>query len=329
MVVVNIQYSLFFIPRFALKPLFPLEERDSRCGDKYHEHAVDPEGMWVAAEGDGGVHREHVGIHRHRQEHCGEDREHFHRDIELVRQEGVVGRFERLDRLFVAFEDIPDADIGADKILEIHLEVFGDIRMILGEERFDNRALRLERAAEIEDITLEDRDFEHHLFLLLGEDLGFDEVELLGDMVELGKTGVEEDFERCVEQMRRTLAHVEPATALILGELREEFGELIDIVPMARDEMVLGQDDIELARERRPVIGIEERDMDRQEKTALILDDFGLIGRGHELLDSEGMDIEVLLEIGDVLITRIFEIDPGHLLESDLMHVDFEFCLAL
>lgn len=79
---------------------------------------------------------------------------------------------------------------------------------------------------------------------------------------------------------------------------------------MAGDEVLFGQDDIELARIRSAEFGIKEGDMNRKKQTPIVLNDFGLIGRGDQFLDSEGVDIEVLLEVGDIIRSWVLEINP-------------------
>ena len=116
------------------KPAFPLEDDHGYGRDDQHENGVNPESVRTVAEGDGGRHREHVGIDRHREEDGGKDGQNLHREVELAREEGIIGGFERFDGFFVAFKNVPDADIGADEILEIRLEIVGDVRMILREE---------------------------------------------------------------------------------------------------------------------------------------------------------------------------------------------------
>ena len=95
---------------------------------------MDPEGVRAVAEGDSSCHREHVGIHRHREEDGGKDGQNLHGEVELAREEGIIGGLERLDGFFVAFKNVPDANIRPDEILEIGLEIVGDVRMILCEE---------------------------------------------------------------------------------------------------------------------------------------------------------------------------------------------------
>lgn len=139
-------------------------------------------------------------------------------------------------------------------------------------------------------------------------------------MVEFREAGIEEDIEHSVEEVRWSLTHVESATTFVLREFGEEFRERVDVVFVTGDEVSVGEDDIEFARESRPVIGIEEGYVDGKKKTPVILDDFRLIGRRDELFDGEGMNGKVFLKIRDVFVMRIFEVDPGDLMEFHLMH---------
>jgi len=61
--------------------------------------------------------------------------------------------------------------------------------------------------------------------------------------------------------------------------------------------------------------------MDGKEQTVVVLDDFGLIRRRDELLYRQRMDIEILLQIGDVVAFRVLEIDPGYFFVLDNSHL--------
>jgi uncharacterized protein (DUF779 family) len=178
------------------------------------------------------------------------------------------------------------------------------------DERLDDGPLGLECSAEIEDITLEYRDFEYHLFLFAREYLHLDKVELFGDMVELGETRIEENFEDMMEEPGGIAFEVEATLALTLFKQIKKTCELVDGVAMAGDEVLLGQDDIQLTRIGSAEFGIKEGDMNRKKQTPIVLNDFGLIGRGDQFLDSEGVDIEVLLEVGDIIRSWVLEINP-------------------
>lgn len=94
---------------------------------------MDPKTMRAFAERNVGAHRQDIGIDGHREHHGGKNREHFHRHIELVGEQGIVGGFQRFDSFFGAFQHIPDADVGTDQILEIGAQGRFDEFMFLGQ----------------------------------------------------------------------------------------------------------------------------------------------------------------------------------------------------
>lgn len=183
---------------------------------------MNPKPKVVVDKGHGGIHRHHVGIGSEREEDSRKDGEHLHGLIEFVREEGVVGVLERLDGLFLAFKEVPQADIGPDEILVVDGEFARDMGMVTLDERFDDGPLGLECATEIEDITLEYRDLEHHLFFFAREYLHLDKVELFGDVIEFRETRIEEDLENVVEETGRTMLEIEAALALTLFEQIEK-----------------------------------------------------------------------------------------------------------
>ena len=306
-----------------LEPLLDSENRDSDEGEEYHQAGVDPESMRIVSEWDLGAHREHVGIDSHGEEDSGENGEHFHRQFQLVGEEGIVGGFERLDGFFLALQDVPQADVGADHILEIDFCFRWDERVILLEDGFKDGALGFQGAAEVEDVALQDGDLENHLLFFFREDLIFDKIQLLADMVEAREAGIEKEGDDMVEEVGRSSFHGQSALAFALLQILEKFSELIDALAVAGDEMAVGQDDIQFARIRRPLLRVEEGDMDGKEQAVIVLHDFGLIGGRDELLYRQRMDIEIFLEKSDVIVLRVLKIDPRYFFVFE----DFHFYL--
>jgi hypothetical protein len=179
------------------------------------------------------------------------------------------------------------------------------------DERLEYGSLRLERPPEIEDVSFGDGYLVHHLRLLLGEYLTLDEVEFLRDMIEAGETGIEKYLEHRIEEMRRSLLQVNAPLALALAQLIEEPFQLIDGLLVPGDEMIFREYDVEFARISGTVFHIEEGSMYREEEAVIILHDLRLIGRGHEFLYGERMNIEILLQVEDIVFFGIFEINPG------------------
>ncbi len=72
------------------------------------------------------AHSENIGVDGHGEHNRREDGEHLHREIELVGEEGVIGRLEGFNDFFVVFEDVPEANVCPDEILEIDFETRRD-----------------------------------------------------------------------------------------------------------------------------------------------------------------------------------------------------------
>ena len=272
-------------------------------------------------ERNGDAHGHDVGIRGDGQHDGREDGEHFHGHVELVGKQGIVGLFERLDQLFAVLENVPDADIGADKILEIYLEFGRDKPVVFLDDGFDDGALRFDGAAEVQDIALDDGNLEHHLFFLLGEDLILDIVEILGNMIETRKAGFKQQFEHGVEKVRRGLRQMKPLLAFARLDVVKEFFELIDLVAMRRDKVMLRDDHVELAGVRRSFFHIEHGNVNGEEDAVVVTDGLRLIGRREKFLDRQRMDIEVFLKVEDVVMARLFEVDPADIFVFDDAHL--------
>src|SRR6185369_3238054 len=265
----------------------------------------------------------HVGISGHRKHDSRENGEYFHGEIELVRQKGIIGRFHRFNRFLLTFEDIPEPDIRPDEILKIYFHLIRNEGVVFLCQRFDDGALRFQGTAKIQDISLQYRNFEHHFLFLSGEYLSFDEIQFFADMVEPRETGVEENIEHSVKKRGGRGSHVESALSFAVFQLLKESIQLIDALFVARNDVIIGENDIQFAGICRPMLHIEKGNMDRKKQAVFILHDFRLIRRGNEFFDRQRMDIEVLLEIRYVVSVRIFEIDPGDFFVLKLLHFRF------
>lgn len=151
-----------------------------------------------------------------------------------------------------------------------------------------------------------------------------DIIEFFRDVVELGKARIEQDFEKVMEEFGWVVFEIEPTLALAMFEQLEEGLELVDVVLVTGDEVMFGEDDIELTGIGGAEFGIKKWYVDRKKQTAVVLNDFGLIGRCHQFFYRQRVDIEMFLEIGDVGGFRIFKINPGEIFVLDgFFHVYF------
>lgn len=187
----------------------------------------------------------------------------------------------------------------------------------------DDGSLGFQCPSEIENVSFQDGDLEYHLLLFFREYLGFDEIEFFVDVVEARETGIDENLYEGIEQVSGGFLEIGSPFPMASFQIFEKFRQLIDALPVARDEVAVGENDIEFAAVGRPMLHVEEGDMDGKEQAAVILDDFGLIGRRDELLDRQRMDVEVFLQIGDIILLRIFKIDPDYFFVFDDVHLFF------
>ena len=102
---------------------------------------MDPKSVGAVSERNLSAHREHIRVDGHRQEHGGEYREHFHRQVELVGEERIVRRFESFDGFFLAFQNIPEANVRADHILKVNLGFNRNEGVIFVDDGLDDGSL--------------------------------------------------------------------------------------------------------------------------------------------------------------------------------------------
>jgi len=177
-----------------------------------------------------------------------------------------------------------------------------DERTFLLDEGFEDGSLWFERASEIEDVPFDRRDLADHFFFVVGitEDLILDLREALSDVFESREARVEEVFDQVVEEVRRGMREVVAAFALALIELVEKMFHWINGETMPGDEVVGGDDDVELTRVGCTLLRVEEGCVDGEVEAVVVVDRLGLVGGRDEFLDGEWMDIEVFLEVADV-----------------------------
>ncbi len=218
-----------------------------------------PECVGTVSEGDARTHGENIRVDGHRKHDGGKDCEHFHGEIEFVRKEGIVRRLERLDDFFVVLENIPEADVRPDKILEIDLQILRDKRTLFLKERFDNRSLRLQCAAEIKNISLDYRNLEYHFLFLAIENAVFNGIEILRDVIKSWKAGAEEHIEDMIHEMCWCFVHENPFLSVVSLEHSKEIVYLKNVIFVSGDEMRFGEDNIHFARIGGAVRSVEKR----------------------------------------------------------------------
>lgn len=284
-----------------------------------------PKSIGIVHEGDANAHGHHSGVGTDRKGDGRKNREDFHGDVEFIGEEGIVGGFEGLDDFFVVFEDIPDADIGADQILEIDFEFIWNERAFFLNDGFDNGTLWFDGATKVEDVSFDKRNFQHHFFFIVTKDLLFDIVQVFGNMIQSRKAGFKKYFKHSIEEVRRCFIKINSTLAFAHGEVIKKLFQLINFVAVRGDEMVFGDDHVNLAGIGGAFFGIKKGNVDGKKNTVLVTECFWLIGRRKKFFNGQRMDIEVLLQIENVVVVWFFKINPADGFVFDNFHATFVF----
>lgn len=104
-----------------------------------------------------------------------------------------------------------------------------------------------------------------------------------------------------------------------------KFVHLVDRMFVTRNQVSLGQDDIQFSRKSRSFFGIKKGDMNSQKKAVFVLNYFWLVGWGNQLFESEWMNIEILLQICDIFLSDIKKIKPSNVFVFDSTHFLYEY----
>ena len=162
---------------------------------------------------------------------------------------------------------------------------------------FEDGPLRFQCPSEIEDIPFDHGNFENHLFFLSVENVVLDIEQVFMDMVEFGEAAFQKERKDLIEEIRRAFFHIKPLLAFAGGKFVEKIGQLVDFFLVSGDEMIVRQDYVQFSRIGRSGLGVEKGDMDREKQAIFILRRARPDRRGDEFLDSQRMDIEILLEV--------------------------------
>jgi len=312
--------DLFFMPRCLIRPAFQAEEEDREKREKNHVSHVDPEAILQLIPRDVNIDAEDVGIECDGQKDRGKNCDHFHFLVDLVGEERIIRLFQRRDRFLRAFQRVPQADICADEILEIRLDVRGDEERVLRDQGIQDGALRHQRAAETQDVALDDGNFPHHRAFMSAEDLFLDRVDVFRDVVQARKAGFHEDIEELVEKVRGRFAHIKPSFPVAFLQLIKEAFQLKDVFGVTGEEVRFGEDDVQFAGIGRSFVHVKKGDVDREEDAIIVLRRFRTERRRDELLDREGVDRKIFLKVDRIVLARMVEINPRNLVVFCYFH---------
>ena len=126
--------------------------------------------------------------------------EHAQDVVDPVREHRLVRRLEALDDLLEVLEHVPDALGRVVDVVEVDVEVLGDVAL-RALEVLERGALRADDLAEVDDLLLGVRDVANDLRGAALEDVLLDALELVPDLAQHRERGVDALVDDLVEQV--------------------------------------------------------------------------------------------------------------------------------
>src|SRR6476469_8583658 len=296
---------------WCLQPAALLEDGDRPDEDDDHHDDDGPEAEDRLLAGYVRVHAEDAGDERERQHDDADRGEHPEGVVQPVADDRLGGGLERLDDLFEVLEHVPDALGGVVDVVEIDLEVLGDVAA-RGLEILQRRALRPDDLAEVDDLLLDVGEVAHDLRRRVAlEDVLLQALELVAHLAQHRERGVHGVVDDLVEQVARALAEQPVADVLARAAALEQVLERLDRLVGQRDHEVGPDEDVELGRVQAPDALVEGREVQHDEQVVVVLVDLRALIAAEDVLVVEVVEVEVLLEPRAVGERGALDVDPA------------------
>lgn len=191
------------------------------------------------------------------------------------------------------FEVVPNFFDFVDDIVEVDIKVFGEEFFVFMFELSDDRALRDDHAAEIDDVFFEHEDVFEAVAGMVGiEDFRFHVVDTFTERIENGKTGAKEVISEHIEEIAGTFGEIFFAQFFVAFEVGEEFFDR-GVVVVKGDEKVGPDEDVDLGVFDLAVSSGANRNMQDHENIIVVVVDFGTLAFGKAIFEVEGMEFVI------------------------------------
>src|SRR5256885_5030697 len=297
--------------------------REGEHPDEHHQHHPDddPEGLELALAGDPGVHAPDPGHQRQREEDHREHGEHAQDVVELVGEHRLVGVLERLGRLLVALEHLPDALGGVVDVIEVEVEVVRDVARLGALQVADHRALRADDLAEVDDLLLDVGEVTDDLLRAALEDVLLEALELVAHLAQHREGGVDAVVHDLVEQVARALGEHLAAELRVGAAALEQVVDGLQWLVRQRDHEVAADEQVQLGRVEPSHVLVEAREVEHDEQVAVVLVDLGALVAREDVLVIQRVEVEVLLQPGAIAGPGPLDVDPAQAVGLDGLDV--------
>ena len=228
-----------------------------------------------------------------------------------VRDRRLVRGLERLHDLLEVLQHVPHALGGVDDVVEVDVEVVGDVALLVALEVAERRALRADHLAEVDDLLLGVRDVAHDLGRAALEDVLLDPLELVADLAQHRERGVDAVVDDLVEQVARALGEVLLAQLLVRPAALEQVLDRLQRLVGQRDQVVRADEEVELGGVEPGDRLVVAREVQDDEQVVVVLVDLRALVAREDVLVVERVELEALLEPGAVDLARALDVDPA------------------
>ena len=171
--------------------------------------------------------------------------------------------------------------------------------------------LRADHLAEVDDLLLGVGDVADDVLGAALEDLVLERVELVADLAQHREAVVEGVVDDPVEQVARAAGEQLVAQLLLLAAALEQVLDRLQRLVRDRDQEVAADEDVELAGVQAPDLAVEDREVQDDEQVVGVLVDLRPLVAREDVLEVEGVEVELLLQPGALERRRALDVDPA------------------
>ncbi len=269
------------------------------------------------------VHAPDAGDQGQRQDDDADRGQHPQDVVDAVGDHRLVGLGQRLGDLLVVLEHVPDPLVGVDDVVEVDLEVEVGRQVALLDllEVAQDRPLRPDHLAEVDDLLLDVGDVAHHFLGAAVEDVVLERVELVADLAQHREAVVEAVVDQPVHQVAGAAREELLAQLLLAAAALEQVLDRLQRLVRDRHHVVGPDEDVELAGAEPPRGAVEDRQVEDDEEVVVVdVDLRPLVAREH-VLEVERVEVEVLLQPGALQRPGPLDVDPAQAGGVDLLDV--------
>src|SRR3954447_164610 len=311
-----------------LQPAAVAEVAERRGQDGHHYADDDPEGVDRALARHAHVHAPDRGDQREGEQDYAECGEHAQDVVQAVRDHRLVRVLERLHHFLVVLEHVPDPLRRVDDVVEVDLEVVRHVALLRPLEVAQHRAARPDDLAEVDDLLLDVGDVADDLLRASFEDVVLEAVELVAHLAEHREAVVERVVDDLVEQVARPVAEQVLTRLLGAAAALEEVLDRLQWDVREGDQVVGPDEDVQLARVEPADRLVEHREVKDDEEVLLVGVDLRPLVARADVLVVERVEVEVLLEPGELERTGALDVDPAQAAVLDDLDARLSGCLS-